>query len=120
MNGKNANQLNTDKGKLALGDIKNAALPTGEQKLSVKKVRVEIADEENIENEFASSLDVDYHAAWAEKLALTDDEINRWINMLNIARDMNPYDEITPPVFVEEEIPQTIGKWIISKLYLSK
>lgn len=114
MNGKNANQIDTDKSKTALGDIKNAPLSFGEQKLSMKKMHVEITDEENIEREFASSQDVDYHAVWVEKHTLSDDEINQWIKMLHTARDMNPYDEIAPPtppsLFDELEITQTIGK----------
>lgn len=113
MNGKNANQIDTEK--TALGDIKNAPQPSVEEKLSVKKVHVETTNGETIDREFASSEYVDYHEVWAQKCTLTDDEVNRWITMLNTARDMNPYDETrppTPPLFLDDEIQQTIGKLI--------
>lgn len=116
LTGKSVNRNDTDTKKSALGDIKNAQT-AGEQELSVKKVQIEIIDEEN-ENEFASSEDVDYHLVWAEKYALSDDEINSWITMLNIARNMNPNEETEPPPPIpEEEITFQSCKFLDFRLF---
>lgn len=110
--GKTANRDEIEKKKSALGDIKNAQT-TAEEKVPMKTEHIEIVDEkyerefvdEEYETEFASSKDVDYHQVWAEKLALSDDEINRWITMLNIARDTTPDDEILPPPIYIDPMP---------------
>lgn len=104
LNGKNADRIDFEKKKSALGDIdKNAPNAVGLQLANAKKVEIEIKDEEYVDREPASSTDVDYHDVWAQKLTLTDEEINRWIDMLNTARTMNPYDETEPPPPMPEE-----------------
>lgn len=111
MNGKASIRNEIDKKKTALGDIKNAPV-TCEQKGPMKTEQTEIIDE-IYEREFASSEDVDYHKVWTEKLALTDDEITRWITMLNRHENWNEEVEPPPPIH-EEEIPLANGKSFIS------
>lgn len=103
MNGKNTNRNEVDKKKTALGDIKNAQSLNSGEKLSVKTVHVE-ASEDDSGNEFASSKAVDYHKVWVERVTLTDNEIDRWVTMLNAARNINPYDETKPLPIPEEDI----------------
>lgn len=99
-----------EKNKIALGDIKNA--PLNEQKTTFKKVHIEIVDDENFVPEFASSKYVDYDSVWMERNILTDGAINRWIKMLNTARNTNPYDEIEPPMLTKsmDEITLPMSK----------
>lgn len=119
MNGKNADRIEIEKKKSALVDIdKNAPNAVGLQSANTKKVETEIKDEEYVDREPSSSTDVDYHEVWIEKLTLTDGEIDRWIDMLNAARKMNPYDETEPPPSMpEEELIMEIRMFFSISLY---
>lgn len=103
MNGKNTNRNEIDKKKMAFSDIRNAQQLNSGEKLSTKNVQMEASDDE-YGKEFASSKPVDYQKVWVEKFTLTDNEIDRWIKMLNVARNMNPYDETEPLPIPEEDI----------------
>lgn len=71
-------------------------------KPSVEKATIQ----DYIEQEFASSKYVDHFDVWANNLALSEEEIGRWITMLNRAQKMNPDDDVKPqPPYIEEEIP---------------
>lgn len=116
LNGKNANWIDMDKKKKALSDIQNAQ--SSELKSSMKE-HIDIVEEEQMVHEFASSKYVDFDAAWVDKNTLTNDEINLWIKMLNIARNMNPNDETEPSLTPEEEIIIPTSKLFSCKLYIS-
>lgn len=121
------NMVNADQSqqrKMALGDIKNAPsafdkspsknLMNGDEmsqrKMVFEKSPLKLDDmndttEEFIGSETASSKFVDYSNIWSNNLVLTDDEITRWIDMLNAARTMPmtpPKRPPTPPSFDQE------------------
>lgn len=114
INAKNVNLTESNRTKKnALGDIKNApSAPVSGGKSTTKKVETEIVEEE-FEREYASSKPVDYFNVWVEKATLTDDEIDRWITMLNVARTMNQNDDIAPPPKpkYDEDIPCPVCKY---------
>lgn len=68
------------------------------------------------EKESASSKDIDYFKVWSENDALSDDEITKWIGMLNVARTMVDVDETEPPPYIEDEIP-SFSKLFYYKVY---
>ncbi|XP_055311226.1 uncharacterized protein LOC129573993 [Sitodiplosis mosellana] len=100
----------SDKKKVALGDIKNApAAPTSGGKTTTKKVETEKMAESNDDYEYASSRPVDWFPIWIEAAALSDDLINKMARQLT-GRDIDPNEEIEPPKYYEIEdkiYPQT-------------
>lgn len=101
-NGKTANRSEIKK--IPLTDIdKNATSAVGPQSAAKKKAEAKVPNEDYIEFEEASSTDVDIEEVWANKAALSDAEITRWIELLNAYRAMNPYDETEPPKPIPEE-----------------
>lgn len=98
MNAKSADR-EIEKKKSALGDIKNAPTSlTFGSKSAVKKCEVEtVNDDYDIDQGYTSLRPVDFHEAWIEKSALSDEDIDRWIKALRDARNANPYDETEPP-----------------------
>lgn len=101
-NGKTANRSEIKK--IPLTDIdKNATSAVGPQSAAKKKAEAKVPIEDYIEFEEASSTDVDIEEVWANKAALSDAEITRWIELLNAYRAMNPYDETEPPKPIPEE-----------------
>lgn len=107
---KNVDSNKSDKKKVAFGDIKNAPLaPTSGEKATVKKVEIEMTKEDNENYEIDESCNlkpVDYFQAWIEKAALTDEEVNTWIKMINTPLYMDPSEERMPPKIedpIEEE-----------------
>lgn len=121
INAKNVNLTESNRTKKnALGDIKNApSAPVSGGKSTTKKVETEIVEEE-FEREYASSKPVDYFNVWVEKATLTDDEIDRWITMLNVARTMNQNDDIAPPPKpkYDEDIPCPVCKYPFSDRFM--
>lgn len=111
------NMANADR-KMALGGMKNG--PSAYQK-SPFKMDESITTDESIESAEASSKYVDYSDMWCNNLALSDAEINRWVEMLNSGRSMPMTPPSRPPappsLFDDVEIPGknfcTLFIWII-------
>lgn len=91
--------------KLALGDMKSG--PSAFEKSPVKMEDVNNTTDESIDSGTASSKYVNYSDIWCNNLALSDDEITRWIEMLNAARTMPMSPKSRPPtppsLFVDQE-----------------
>lgn len=96
VNGKHADRIESEKKKIALGDIKNAqAAPqvSSDGKTVAKKTEIQ-----NVETppEYASSRPVDMYDVMVEKLTFSDEMINTWVKSLNIGWT-DTYDDIEPP-----------------------
>lgn len=88
-----------EKKKIAFGDIKNAPVSVANgEKFGVKKSECAKETVNGFDNGYASSMPVDYFEAWVDKMTLSDDDIDRWIKVMNDARKANPYDETEPPM----------------------
>lgn len=91
----------THQRKITLGDMQSG--PSAMEKSPVKMDDVNNTMDESIDNGTASSKYVDYSDNWCNNLALSDDEVTRWIDMLNAARTMPMSPKSPPPFFDEEE-----------------
>ena len=93
----------SDKKKVALGDIKNApiAQSTNGGKTEIKKVETEKMTEINDDYEYASSRPVDWYEAWIEKRVLPEELINKMARLLT-GRYIDPDEVIEPPKPVDE------------------
>lgn len=92
----------SDKKKVALGDIKNApfAPSTNGGKTETKKVDTEEMTEIDDDYEYASSRPVDWFEAWIEKRVLPEELINKMARLLN-GSYIDPDEVIEPPKWVE-------------------
>lgn len=95
----------SDKKKVALGDIKNAPIAPSISggKTETKKVDNEKVTEINDDYEYASSRPVDWYEAWIEKRVLPEELINKMARLLT-GRHIDPDDVIEPPKPVEEPV----------------
>ncbi|XP_031626195.1 uncharacterized protein LOC116342647 [Contarinia nasturtii] len=99
----------------ALGDITNGyhkCMPSAtpvfskKQKAMVKKADIDTEPHEMV---IASRKPVDVFNIWVDRDALSDDDVDRLIELDIIAQNMNPYDEIEPQTsIIEDDVPETI------------